>query len=491
MRNRVKIKKLPSGVVGLDEVLGGGLPEFSFNLIAGGPGCGKTTLAHQIIFANATVERPALYVTILGEPPLKMLRYQQQYEFFDFDKIPDAIRFLHLGAEVLEGGLDGVLEKIIAEVESTSPGIVVIDSFRSALGQKTMAAGQLDLQNFIQRLGMHLTSCQATTFLIGEYLENDCDTNPLFTVADSIIWLHQTTQRNSEIRQLQVIKMRGQGQSPGLHTVRISGAGLRVYPRMPNPDAVPSRGLMDPIRRPTGVTGLDEMMGGGVPSGFAMMVVGPSGSGKTFLSTQFIHEGIRRGEPGVVVVFEKRPEDYLRSAPDAPRLDAEAQKGKLTMLHLRPLDLSVDETMEEIRDAVLKIGAKRVVIDSLSGLELALAPAFREDFRESLYRMVGALTGLGATVLMTAELVDSYGELRLSPHGISFLADAIVLQRYAEINGRLQRFMTVVKMRGQPHSKELRSYEISSDGLIVGDALTSYSHLLKGAPSRTSERSGR
>jgi circadian clock protein KaiC len=158
------------------------------------------------------------------------------------------------------------------------------------------------------------------------------------------------------------------------------------------------------------------------------------------------------------------------------------------MLHLRPLDLSVDETMEEIRDAVLEIGAKRVVIDSLSGFELALAPAFREDFRESLYRMVGALTGLGATVLMTAELVDSYDELQLSPHGVSFLADAIVLQRYAELDGKLQRFMAVVKMRGHAHSKELRSYEITADGLIVGDTLSGYTHLLKGAPSRAGER---
>jgi circadian clock protein KaiC len=478
---RVQIRKLPTGVIGLDEVLGGGLPEYSFNLIAGGPGCGKTTLAHQIMFANATNERPALFITILGEPPLKMLRYQQQYEFFDVEKIPAAVRFLHLGDEVLEGGLDRVLERIAAEVDASNPGMVFIDSFRSALGRSTLDAGQLDLQQFVQRLGLHLTSCQATTFLIGEYLEHDYDSNPVFTVADGIVWLHQTTRRNSVVRQLQVVKMRGQGPSPGLHTVRISEAGLRVYPRMPNPVAIVPA---DRTRRPTGVAGLDEMMGGGIPSGFALLVVGPSGSGKTFLSTQFIHEGVRRGEPGVVVVFEKRPQDYLGSAPERRRLDALAEGGKLRILSLRPLDLSVDETMEDIREAVLTTGAKRVVIDSLSGLELALAPAFREDFRESLYRMVGALTALGTTVLMTAELVDSYDQLQLSPHDVAFLADAIVLQRYAELDGRLQRFMAVVKMRGHAHSQDLRSYEITSDGLVVGKALTGFRNLLRGAPVR-------
>jgi circadian clock protein KaiC len=487
MNERVQIKKLPTGVAGLDDVLGGGLPEFSFNLIAGGPGCGKTTLAHQIMFANATPARPALYVTILGEPPLKMLRYQQQYEFFDAGMIPGAIRFLHLGADGLTGGLDGVLAKIIAEVDATDPGIVVIDSFRSALGAKIVSAGQLDLQNFVQRLGLHLTSCQATTFLIGEYLERDYDTNPVFTVADGIIWLTQTTHRNSVVRQMQVVKMRGQGQSPGLHTMRISDAGLRVYPRIPNPDEHRPPMPEKSVRRATGVAGLDEMMGGGIPTGFALMVVGPSGSGKTFLSTQFIREGLGRGEAGVVVVFEKRPEDYLNSVPVERRPDAKVKDGQLRMLHLRPLDLSVDETMEEIREAVLAIGAKRVVIDSLSGFEMALAPAFREDFRESLYRMIGALTRLGATVLMTAELVESYTELQLSPHGISFLADAIVLQRYAEVDGRLQRFMGVIKMRGHAHSKDLRSYEITADGLVVGDALKGYHHLLIGTPSKRGE----
>ncbi|MEO7079915.1 MAG: RAD55 family ATPase, partial [Flavobacteriales bacterium] len=128
---KVIIKKLPTGVRGMDEVLGGGLPEFSFNIIAGSPGCGKTTLAHQIAFANATVERPALYFTVLGEPALKMLRYQQQFEFYDDAKMGSAIRFVNLSQEVLEGDWKNVLDTIVKEVEATNPAIVVVDSFRS------------------------------------------------------------------------------------------------------------------------------------------------------------------------------------------------------------------------------------------------------------------------------------------------------------------------------------------------------------------------
>src|SRR5437868_8116889 len=104
MSDRVPLHRLPSGVPALDEVLGGGIPEFSFNLIAGGPGCGKTTLGHQIMFANATPDHRALYFSILGEPPIKMLRYQQQYAFFDTVKVNESIQFVHLGDEALDGG---------------------------------------------------------------------------------------------------------------------------------------------------------------------------------------------------------------------------------------------------------------------------------------------------------------------------------------------------------------------------------------------------
>jgi circadian clock protein KaiC len=475
---RVVINKLSTGIAGLDDVLGGGLPEFSFNLVAGGPGTGKTTLAHQLMFAMATPERPALYITVIGETPLKMLRYQQQYTFFDDSKLAGAVRFLHLGNELLDHGLEAVLDNIVREVEATSPKLVFVDSFRAVV-RKSQEEGQMALQNFVQRLALHLTTWEATTFLIGEYEEREADCNPLFTVADGIFWLSQATNRNSIVRKIQVVKMRGQGSIPGLHTMRISADGLRIYPRLPNPDR-PRLSTNTDVRRKTGIAVFDEMLGGGIPAGYSVMIVGPSGSGKTILSTQFIREGIKEGETGVIAVFEKRPDEYLTTAPGATELTQLVDHGKLRMLYLRPLDLSVDETMEEISTAVRAVGATRVVIDSLMGFELALAPSFREDFRESLYRMVGALVGLGVTVMMTAELVDSYTELRLSPHGISFLTDGIILQRYVELDGELKRMITVAKMRGFEHSKMLRLYDIGVHGLVMGEPLATHRGLLVG-----------
>jgi circadian clock protein KaiC len=226
------------------------------------------------------------------------------------------------------------------------------------------------------------------------------------------------------------------------------------------------------------VAGLDEMLGGGIPSGYSVLLAGPSGSGKTVLATQFIAEGARRGEPGVIAIFEKRPSEYSQTS--AVLLDHETYGGSVGIIHTRPLDLSIDETLFELTEAIDRLKARRVVIDSLSGFELALAPTFREDFRESLYRLVAALTGMGLTVMMTAELEDSYTDLRFSPHGTAFLTDAIILQRYVEIHGQFKRVMAAVKVRASAHSKDLRLFEVTADGIVVGERIAAYEGLLTG-----------
>src|SRR4028118_742790 len=148
VQDKVEIRKLATGVPGLDEILGGGLPEYSFNIIAGAPGGGKTTLAHQVMFANATPERPALYFTVLGEPAIKMLRYQQQFKFFDQTKLNTSIRFVNLSQVVLDQDLNAVLAEIVKEVEAVSPGLVVVDSFRTVVRKAQPGAGDGEIQVF-------------------------------------------------------------------------------------------------------------------------------------------------------------------------------------------------------------------------------------------------------------------------------------------------------------------------------------------------------
>jgi circadian clock protein KaiC len=481
---RVTINTIPTGVPGLDRVLGGGLPEYSFNMIAGSPGTGKTTLSQQIMYANASQERSVLHFTVLGEPTLKMLRYQQQFEFFDGDKVGEVIRYRDLTEEVLSGDLDRVLEAIVREVQVGNPEIVVVDSFRTLMRANTRdrLSGETAVEAFLQQLSLHLASWEATSFLIGEYTEAEIRNNPVFTVADGILWLHHAVERNSTIRKLQVLKLRGQAPIPGLHTFRITNRGLQVFPR--------TEVRLDPPTRPrpsgrlaTGISGLDAMMGGGIPAGDSILLAGPSGSGKTTAGTHFIAAGMREGERAVIAIFEESPENYAARAGNLGMdLESMVERGDLRIVYLRPLDLSADEALCEIQDAVQEIDASRVLIDSLSGFEIALVQTNRDDFRESLYRMVIALTRAGVTVMMTVEITEEFTALRFSTHAISFLTDDLILQRYVELDGSLRKALAVVKMRGSMHGKEWRLYEIGDEGLILGDSLDSYRGIVSGVP---------
>jgi circadian clock protein KaiC len=480
---KVTIERLPTGVPRLDDVLGGGVPEYSFNLVAGDPGSGKTTLTHQIIFANATVERPAIYFTILGEPALKMLRYQQQFTFFDMKKVNTAIHFINLSQEAMEKDLSNVLETIVGHVERINPAMVVVDSFRTLVrATNDPEPGRMHLSEFVQRLAMHLTSWQVTSFLIGEYEEQEMRENPVFTMADGIVVLTQSVDRNSMVRKLRVPKMRGQSPQPGLHSARITEGGVQIYPRMIKPvedsqEKLPSRIIS------TGIPGLDEMLGGGTLTGNAILIAGPAGSGKTTTAIQFIAEGVKQGEPGVIAIFEETTPKYLDQAKSFGfDLEKMCEQGKLEMVYIRPLDLSVDETLYAIQEAVERVGARRVVMDSISALQAALAPTFEQDFRESLYRLLGAMTGVGITVLMTVELTENYNELRFTPHIVSFLTHDIVLQRYVEMEGQLRRMLTVVKTRGRKHSSDLRAYEVTDKGIVVGEVLKQYRGLITSVP---------
>ncbi len=391
-----------------------------------------------MMFALATAEQPALYFSVLGEPPLKMLRYQQQFSFFDSRKINKAVRFINLSDEAAAGDLQKVLTRIASEVVAHRPSFVFVDSFRSVIvASKHAEASSLSLQQFVQQLGMMMTGWQATTFLIGEYT-SDHDPDSVFTVAD----------------------------------------GLHVFaPMQANPADTDGASPLD-NRVKMGVPSLDDMMGGGLPRGYSLLVAGPSGSGKSILAAEFLVEGARLGEIGIIAAFEQRP-TFSRGRALADVIASEQVK----VVDTRSESLSVDEIAMMLVDEVRRSKATRLVIDSLSGFELALAPTFRDDYRESLSRLVSALASTGVTVLMTSELEDRFSDLRFSPYGTAFLTDAIIVQRYVEINGRLLRAMAVVEVRASAHSNELRHFHIDDHGIRIGDPMADYDGLLSGRPT--------
>jgi circadian clock protein KaiC len=291
------------------------------------------------------------------------------------------------------------------------------------------------------------------------------------------------------VRKLQVMKLRGQESVPGLHTIRFSAAGVQAFSRTLG--LVEKKVRSERRRRLSiGIPELDKMLGGGLLEGDSLLIAGPSGTGKSALATQFIAEGLRQGEPGIIAVFEERPEGYAdRASGFGLNLKTPQKKGTLEILYLRPLDLSVDETLQEILNAIARVGAKRLVIDSLVGFEMALAPGFRADFRESLYRMINALTGAGITILSTVEVEDTFTAMPFSHYAISFLTDDIIRMRYVEIDGQLRKVMVVIKMRGGNHSKDIREYVITDKGVvIIQPRQTDYTGLTTGIPTRVGKR---
>lgn len=303
-------------------------------------------------------------------------------------------------------------------------------------------------------------------------------------------WLgpvHATALDSGEfdaLRKMEISKLRGQPTLPGLHTFRITCAGIRVFaPPQVEESGEVSAPVTGATRLNMGVPGLDEMMGGGLPSGYSVLVAGPSGSGKSILAAAFLTEGARRKETGVIAAFEQRA-NKSRGEVIARLIDS----GQIGVVDTRSVTVSVDEVSQLLIAEVKRLKATRVVIDSLSGFELALAPTFQENFRESMARMMAALAKTGATVLMTSELEDRYTDLRFSPYGTAFLVDAIIVQRYIEVDSRLQRMMAVVKVRASRHSNELRLFDIDADGIKLGGMLTGQEGLLGGRPTRRGAR---
>jgi circadian clock protein KaiC len=282
---------------------------------------------------------------------------------------------------------------------------------------------------------------------------------------------------------MEIMKMRGQPTLPGLHTFRIDHTGVRLFA----PANVVATGVhaaesaASEGRALLGVPALDEMLGGGLPRGYSLLVAGPSGSGKSILAASFLAEGVRNGETGVAAAFEQHPNRFRDQT-----LGDLISTGKVGLIDSRQPDLSIDEILLLIITEVKRLGATRVVLDSLTGFELGLAPTFRADFRESLLGLVTALARAGVTVLMTSELEDRYTDLRFSPYGAAFLTDAIIVQRYIEVDSQLLRVMAVVKVRASSHSNDLRQYTIGSGGIEMGATLPNQEGLLGGRPTRKS-----
>ncbi|MBL0220271.1 MAG: hypothetical protein IPQ07_41180 [Myxococcales bacterium] len=332
-----RLDRITSGNAQLDDILSGGFPSNSINMLMGEPGSGKTILAEALIFANASVgDRPILYLTTLSEPLEKVVRYLQQFSFYDEEKLMSgAIRYESLGEELAQTGVGALVPRLREAIKTMSPKIIVIDSFKAIHDLSTSLP---EMRKMLYEVSGLLTAYEVTAFFLGEYSDDQVSLFPEFAVADAMVELARKKQGTRDERYLRVLKLRGSNYQEGLHAFRITQGGLDVFPRLTSPD-IPLRYTANNDRLSTGVTGLDKIMQGGVWAGGATLLEGPTGAGKTTLALQFILEGLKRGEPGLYVNFQENPTQLARSIESLGWNFEEAQRKGLHLLYASPVEL--------------------------------------------------------------------------------------------------------------------------------------------------------
>ncbi len=457
------IPRVSSGNAQLDAILCGGFPANSINIIMGEPGSGKTILAERLIFANASLKedpRPILYLTTLSEPLEKVVRYLQQFSFYDEEKLMSgAIRYESIATDLEERGVAALAPRIKEIITTTSPKIIVIDSFKAVHDLSTSVP---EMRRILYEVSGLLSAYDTTAFFLGEYSEDQIPLFPEFAVADGMVELARKKHGTRDERYLRVLKLRGSNYQEGLHAFTITRAGLDVFPRLTSP-VVPASYTANEERLSTGVAVLDKLLAGGVWAGGATLLEGPTGSGKTTLALQFVLEGVKRGEPGLYVNFQENPTQLARNIQGLGINIPESQQQNLHYLYASPVELQIDSILVELFRTIQEKNIKRVVVDSVGDLIGAASD------HQRLYSYLYALMQHFVARRVACVLTQTTASIPNPMEGqICALSDAIVRLDLEWHGDRARRTLKIVKARGSNHELDVQDFRITSKGIEVG-----------------------
>jgi circadian clock protein KaiC len=476
-----EVARLGSGVPGLDLVLGGGLEGGELVVVAGSPGTGKTILAQQICFSRGTSAHAARYFTTLSEPTAKLVRHLEPFSFFDVDALEQRVEFLNLGGLLEDGegaGLEAAFGEITRRVFESEPSVVVIDSSKALPG---CAPGD-DFRRLVYELAARVAHSQAVLVFVGEYTLEEMEALPEFAIAYTIIWLAREPVGPIDRQWLRVIKVRGAAPLQGQHSFQIGPDGAVVFPRLES--TLPVRGPLSEQRISIGVAAIDELLGGGIPSGDATLLLGPSGVGKTILALRFLAQGLEQGEPGVYVSFQETEAQLLAKAANFGwDLTGPLASGQLRILAIPPVEVSLDALGAALRERVGEMDGGRVVLDSLA--ELAYAARQTERLPAYTWSIATIASSRGASTLITSETA-LIGASELTA-GLSFLFQNMILLRFYEAGSRLSRALSVLKMRDSDHADSHAEFVITDAGVELREVLTGLSGVL-GFTTLTTDR---
>jgi len=458
--------RLRTGIPDLDLILGGGLEPGSLVMLAGAPGTGKTILAQQICFANATSEHKALYYTTLSEPHSKLVRHMEPFDFFKATELGRSVDFIHLGEMVQEArkeGLEPVVSEVVRKCLETKPAVVVIDSAKAIRD----FVSEQELRAALYGLASRVAHTEAVLLMVGEYTPGEIEGGVEFSLTDGIVQLAYEPHEPLDRRWLRVVKLRGGNHLVGKHSFRIGRGGFEVFPRL---ETLAPNGRVDADGRvASGIPKLDELMGGGIGSGQSTVVLGPSGAGKTILGLRFAAQGLEAGERCVYVSFQETGEQLVNKAASFGWNIGDAWKSGQLVIHYVPVgELDLDAIAAALRRELDRGSVRRVVIDSLA--ELVFAAREADRFPAYSRSLVGWIRAAGASVVITSE-TTTLGPMTEPIGGLSFLFHNVIMLRYLEIGSELRRALNIIKMRSSNHDKGVFEYVIDKHGLTVKDRL--------------------
>jgi circadian clock protein KaiC len=454
-------RRVSTGNPQADEILGGGFPQNSINILMGQPGTGKSLFAEQLVFRNAGDDRPILYLTTLSEPLAKMVSYLQHFTFFDEQKLGHAVVYEDIGAALLETGIRALLTHVQQAIEASAPKIIVIDSFK-ALHDLSPSPGEL--RRMLYELAGLLTAFETTVLLVGEYTEEDGQRLPEFAVADGIVQFLRNPLSTRDERFLRVLKLRGSGYLEGLHAFRIGSGGLEIFPRLVSP-AIPETYTILEERAPTGIEGVDALLGGGLWRGSTTLLAGSTGAGKTTAGLQFALEGIRRGEPCVYANFQENPMQLARAVRGLGTDVEDARRRGLSLMYVSPVELQVDRIIVSLFQQIKQARIGRVVIDAIGDLVNAASDSKR--LHDYLYALVQHFTVQGVTSMLVLETSssddDRIVDLGSGDGQFSCMCDNIILLSVS----RAVRRLSIIKARTTQHELDAHEIEVTQRGLAV------------------------
>jgi circadian clock protein KaiC len=487
MPEAVGATRVKTGIRGLDEILGGGLPSRRVHLIQGSPGAGKTTLALQFLLEGASHGERGLYIS-LSETREEVHTVAASHGW-DLDGIT-IFEASRLGEEdentlfdTSEVELGERMDAIVSEVARVEPTRLVVDSCTEL---RLLAQSPVRYRRQILALKHRLVEANRTVLL----LDNPSPGAPdvlLQSLAHGVLTLeHSQSELGGERRQLSVTKMRGVAYRGGYHDYSIVTGGVVVFPRVVAAEHRTGRAA-EPF--PSGIEPLDRLLGGGLDRGTSTLVMGPSGSGKSTFGMLFARRSADRGERAAVFLFDEARETMLaRMRGIGMSLDAHVDAGRIEVTQIDPAQLSPGEFLHQVQAAVDEKKSRVVVIDSINGLLQAMP---NEGFM--LMQLHELLMYLGQQGVLTILVVTEHGVVGRSVSGsidVSYLADTVILARYFEAHGAVRKALSVMKKRTGGHEKTIREYDITSSGVGIGEPLVEFQGVLTGVPAYTGKKSG-